>query len=221
MKSQRPTRRDCALNHTANNSAAPPLDPLGKLVHTRGHSERIARIEAGVADAVDRAEAAEVDLPCSVLGLDGFVAQQIGAEVLLVGVAEDRHDHGVVSEFVLHGERGEEVGAARDADAEPQVGRELLRHEDRVTVVDSDDAIEFGEMHDGRDELVADTLDAMPQIAAAEHEEVMALVEGRQLAGTGIGWTDAHLMAAALIARVDLWTLDRALGDAWKRIGAR
>ena len=71
-----------------------------------------------------------------------------------------------------------------------------------------------------RSDLLED-LGRMPQIAAAEHEEVMALVEGRQLAGTGIGWTDAHLMAAALIARVALWTLDRALGDAWKRIGAR
>ena len=61
----------------------------------------------------------------------------------------------------------------------------------------------------------------MPQIAVAEHEEVMALVEGRRLAGTGIGWTDAHLIAAALIARIELWTLDRALGDAWSRIGVR
>ena len=64
-------------------------------------------------------------------------------------------------------------------------------------------------------------LSRMPQITAAEHEEVMTLVEARRLAGTGIGWTDAHLIAAALIARVDLWTLDRALGDVWKRIRGR
>ena len=68
---------------------------------------------------------------------------------------------------------------------------------------------------------VLEDLARIPHIAAAEHEEVMALVDGRRLAGTGIGWIDAHLMAAALIARVDLWTLDRALGDAWNRIGAR
>jgi predicted nucleic acid-binding protein len=71
-----------------------------------------------------------------------------------------------------------------------------------------------------RADVLAD-LGRMPRIAAAEHEEVMALVEGRRLAGSGIGWTDAHLMAAALIARVELWTLDRALDRVWKRIGAR
>lgn len=76
-----------------------------------------------------------------------------------------------------------------------------------------------GTMH-RRADVLAD-LGRMPQIAAAEHGEVMALVEARRLAGTGIGWTDAHLMAAALIARVELWTLDRALRDAWNRIATR
>lgn len=71
-----------------------------------------------------------------------------------------------------------------------------------------------------RSDVLAD-LGRMPRIAAAEHEEVMALVERRRLAGTGIGWTDAHLVAAALIAKVDFWTRDRALADVWKRIGAR
>jgi predicted nucleic acid-binding protein len=71
-----------------------------------------------------------------------------------------------------------------------------------------------------RVDVLAD-LGRLPRIAVAEHDEVMALVEGRRLAGTGIGWTDAHLMAAALIARVELWTLDRALDVAWQRIGAR
>lgn len=71
-----------------------------------------------------------------------------------------------------------------------------------------------------RVDVLAD-LGRIPQIAAAEHEEVMALVAARRLAGTGIGWTDAHLIAAALLARVDLWTLDRALGAAWKRTAVR
>ena len=68
---------------------------------------------------------------------------------------------------------------------------------------------------------VLEDLDRMPHLVEAEHREVMALIEARRLAGTGIGWTDAHLIAAALIARVDLWTLDRALRDAWIRITTR
>ena len=71
-----------------------------------------------------------------------------------------------------------------------------------------------------RSEVLAE-LGRMPRIAAVEHEEVMALVEGHRLAGTGIGWIDAHLMAAAVIARAELWTLDRSLRDAWSRIGPR
>jgi len=65
---------------------------------------------------------------------------------------------------------------------------------------------------------VLDDLERLPTIQAAEHAEVLALVEARRLAGSGIGWTDAHLIAAALIARVDLWTLDRALKDVWSRL---
>ncbi len=45
----------------------------------------------------------------------------------------------------------------------------------------------------------------------ARHEEVMELVEGRQLMGTGIGWVDAHLLAASLLSRNALWTMDRSL----------
>ena len=54
-------------------------------------------------------------------------------------------------------------------------------------------------------------LSALPHAPLAGHDEVMAFVESNRLAGTGIGWIDAHLLAAARLANVGLWTLDRPL----------
>jgi predicted nucleic acid-binding protein len=64
-------------------------------------------------------------------------------------------------------------------------------------------------------ELLAD----LPLVPVAEHEEVLALVEARRLKGTGIGWVDAHLLAASLIAQVPLWTLDEPLARQALRLG--
>ena len=51
----------------------------------------------------------------------------------------------------------------------------------------------------------------LPTVAVAEHGEVLALIESRRLAGRGLGWIDAHLLASALIAEVPLLSLDRRL----------
>jgi predicted nucleic acid-binding protein len=45
----------------------------------------------------------------------------------------------------------------------------------------------------------------------ASHDEVMHLIVERRLAGRGLGYVDTHLLAAALIGRLQLWTLDRGL----------
>ncbi len=37
------------------------------------------------------------------------------------------------------------------------------------------------------------------------------LVERHGIAGTGLGWVDAHLLASATLSGTPLWTLDRAL----------
>lgn len=71
-----------------------------------------------------------------------------------------------------------------------------------------------------RREILED-LAELPAVDVAEHGEVLAMVEGRRLAGSGIGWLDAHLLASARIARVRLWTLDRALAAAWRAISER
>ena len=62
-------------------------------------------------------------------------------------------------------------------------------------------------------------LNSLKQAPAARSEEVLRLVEERKLFGLGIGWIDAHLIASALLAGCDLWTLDRPLQKAAARAG--
>jgi predicted nucleic acid-binding protein len=62
-------------------------------------------------------------------------------------------------------------------------------------------------------------LEALPSVPPAEHEEVLRLVEEGGLAGSGLGWVDAHLLASALIAGTRVWTLDRSLAAAADRLG--
>lgn len=54
-------------------------------------------------------------------------------------------------------------------------------------------------------------LSNLPHTPTAQHEEVLALVERRRLFGAGLGWIDAHLLAAALIEGLKLWTSDKPL----------
>lgn len=70
-----------------------------------------------------------------------------------------------------------------------------------------------------RAEVLAD-LKALRSARLAEHEEVLALVESRRLAGAGIGWVDCHLLASAMLDRLRLWTLDRRLSRIADQIGA-
>jgi predicted nucleic acid-binding protein len=61
-----------------------------------------------------------------------------------------------------------------------------------------------------RDRILSD-LEALPTAVSATHAEVMRLIESRRLAGLGIGWIDAHLLASALLSNCQLWTLDSRL----------
>jgi predicted nucleic acid-binding protein len=49
------------------------------------------------------------------------------------------------------------------------------------------------------------------QAATVRHEDVVAFVEARKLHGRGVGWSDVHLLASALVSRVRLWTADSRL----------
>ncbi len=54
-------------------------------------------------------------------------------------------------------------------------------------------------------------MQTLPRIAPVPHGDVMALVSERGLWGRGLGWVDVSLLAAVLVARAGLWTLDRRL----------
>jgi predicted nucleic acid-binding protein len=52
----------------------------------------------------------------------------------------------------------------------------------------------------------------LPRIPQVADHLVLQSIESRRLFGEGIGWIDAHLLTAALLSSVALWTLDRRLG---------
>jgi predicted nucleic acid-binding protein len=63
-------------------------------------------------------------------------------------------------------------------------------------------------------------LRALPAVPAASHDEVMFLVEQRRLMARGLGYIDAHLVAAAaLMPPVRLWTHDRRLAATASSLG--
>jgi len=43
------------------------------------------------------------------------------------------------------------------------------------------------------------------------HSEVVTFVEARNLSGRGAGWIDVHLLASAVVGRLELWTADLRL----------
>jgi predicted nucleic acid-binding protein len=62
-------------------------------------------------------------------------------------------------------------------------------------------------------------LDALPPATVAGNAEVRGLVEARALHGMGLGWTDVHLIASALIDGDEIWTLDRRFARASRSLG--
>ena len=53
----------------------------------------------------------------------------------------------------------------------------------------------------------------MHQAPVVPHREVVEFFRQRQLHGRGIGWIDTHLLASALVSRMELWTADPRLAD--------
>ncbi len=61
-------------------------------------------------------------------------------------------------------------------------------------------------------ENALELLPFLPMAQVASHFEVMALVERHRLHGKGLGYVDAHLLAAALLQPgTCLWTIDERL----------
>lgn len=65
-------------------------------------------------------------------------------------------------------------------------------------------------------------LDNLPQATVATAAEVRELVERHELFSLGIGYVDAQLLAATMLsADAALWTRDRRLRAAARRLGLR
>ncbi len=69
-----------------------------------------------------------------------------------------------------------------------------------------------------RDEVLV-LLASLPEAVIARHEEALHLIEARKLAGRGIGWVDAHLLASAFLSGAPLWTVDRRLQEVATSLG--
>jgi predicted nucleic acid-binding protein len=59
----------------------------------------------------------------------------------------------------------------------------------------------------------------MHQASMVPHNEVVALVRNRGLHGRGVGWIDTHLLASALVGRLQLWTADPRFAHIAKELG--
>lgn len=54
-------------------------------------------------------------------------------------------------------------------------------------------------------------LQSLPRLSAATEDETLFFIEQQHLMGRGIGYIDAHLLAAAVIRNIPIWTKDKRL----------
>jgi len=59
----------------------------------------------------------------------------------------------------------------------------------------------------GRRKLLAD-YERIHQASRVPHSDVVRFVRERDLHGRGVGWIDIHLLASAIVGRMQLWTAD-------------
>jgi predicted nucleic acid-binding protein len=68
---------------------------------------------------------------------------------------------------------------------------------------------------------VLDLLSNLPQALVASDAEVLRFIEANAIFGRGVGYIDAHLLAATrLTDGARLWTRDKRLGDVAGSLGA-
>lgn len=61
-------------------------------------------------------------------------------------------------------------------------------------------------------------LERLRRVEDVSHDEAMHFVETNNIAGSGAGWVDIHLLAASVVGGCLLWTKDRALAKAAQRV---
>jgi predicted nucleic acid-binding protein len=70
----------------------------------------------------------------------------------------------------------------------------------------------------GRTRLLHDYA-RMTQAGIVPNEDVVAFVRERKLGGSGVGWIDVHLLAAAMLEGLRLWTADSNLAAVSEEFG--
>ena len=70
----------------------------------------------------------------------------------------------------------------------------------------------------GRGKLLS-SYELIHRVPAIGHADVVTFVQSHKLHGKGIGWTDAHLLASALVADSSLWTADEHLARLAGQLG--
>ena len=68
-------------------------------------------------------------------------------------------------------------------------------------------------------DTVLGALQDLPQAMVARDDEVLGFIDRHALAGLGIGYVDAHLLASARLSGGTLWTRDKRLDGAATRLG--
>ena len=66
---------------------------------------------------------------------------------------------------------------------------------------------------------ILDLLRALPPATVATDDEVLAFIEAHRVMGRGVGWVDAHLLAAATLSGARLWTRDSRLRQVAASLG--
>jgi predicted nucleic acid-binding protein len=64
-------------------------------------------------------------------------------------------------------------------------------------------------------------LQSLPMAILAEDGEVLKFIENHQLMGKGLGYVDVHLIAAAVLTDIPLWTFDKTLDKVTRKIGIK
>jgi hypothetical protein len=70
----------------------------------------------------------------------------------------------------------------------------------------------------GRRKFLA-AYEGMHQAAMVPHRDVVGFVRDRNLHGRSVGWIDIHLLASAIVGRLQLWTADPRFSAAASQFG--
>ena len=70
----------------------------------------------------------------------------------------------------------------------------------------------------GRRKLLT-AYEGLQQASIVPQREVVEFVRHRHLHGRGVGWIDVHLLASAVVERLQLWTVDPRFGAVARELG--